>query len=257
MNPTHPNLSPRSKERLSPATLLAKSRVFRGLEADPFGRVVRGARKLNVKRGDVIYGHGEGLSDFYVIGLGYAAISVQGDPDREKVIELRGPGESFGEENMLAGRPHSLSAAMLTDGVLISVPREVVLDAVENDPRLAKSILADLSRRMFGLLRQIEARSTRCGVERVASFLMQLSDSKVDTAQEVVLPAPKRIIASLLDLTKESFSRVLRELTGRHLIEVHGRTIQILDVLGLAQVCHRGRGCALCWGCARGGAWIA
>lgn len=256
MSPTHSNILPRGKERLSPAALLAKSRVFRGLEADPFGRVVRGARKINVRRGDVVYGRGEGLSDFYVIGVGYAALSVQGDPDREKVIELRGPGESFGEENMLADRPLSIAATMLTDGVLVSVPREVVLEAVESEPRLARSILADLSRRMFGLLRQIEARSSRCGVERVASFLMQLSDSKVDTTQEVVLPAPKRIIASLLDLTKESFSRVLRELSGRQLIEVHGRTIQILDVLGLARVCSRGRSCALCWGCARGGAWI-
>jgi CRP-like cAMP-binding protein len=237
--------------------LLAKSRVFRALGVDPFGRVVRGARKINVRRGDVLYGRGEGAQDFYVIGLGYAALSVQGELDREKVVELRGPGESFGEENMLAQAPRSLTATMLTDGVLVSVTREVVLETVENDPALAKSILADLSRRMFGLLRQIEARYNRCGVERVAAFLMQLIDSKSEIAQEAVLPAPKRIIASLLDLTKESFSRVLRELTGRQLIEVHGRTIRVLDVPGLAQVCHRGRGCALCWGCARGGAWIA
>ena len=257
MNPAHRYLSPRGKERLSPAACLARSRVFRTLEADPFGRLVRGARRINVKRGEVLYGHGEGAAEFYVIGLGYVVLSVQGDPDREKVIELRGPGESFGEENMLADRPHSIAATMLTDGVLVSVPREVVLETVENEPGLARSILADLSRRMFGLLRQIEARSSRCGVERVAGFLMQLSDGKVDAAQEVVLPAPKRIIASLLDLTKESFSRVLRDLTGRRLIEVHGRTIQLLDVQGLARVCHRGRGCALCWGCARGGAWVA
>jgi len=257
MNPSHPYVTSRVKERLSPAAVLAKSRVFRGLDADPFGRVVRGARKINVRRGDVVYTLGEGAPDFYVIGLGYAALSVQCDPDREKVIELRGPGESFGEENMLAERPHSITATMLTDGVLVSVPREVVLETVENDPALARSILADLSRRIFGLLRQIEGRSSRCGVERVASFLMQLSDGKADMPQEVVLPAPKRIVASLLDLTKESFSRVLRELTGRGLIEVHGRAIQLLNVQGLSQVCSRGRGCALCWGCARGGAWVA
>lgn len=257
MNPTHPYLTSRARERLSPAAVLAKSRVFRGLDADPFGRVVRGARKMNVRRGDIVYGRGEGSPDFYVIGLGYAALSVQCDPDREKVIELRGPGESFGEENMLAESLHAVSATMLTDGVLVSVPREVVLETVETDPTLARSVLADLSRRIFGLLRQIEGKSSRCGVERVASFLMQLSNGKSDLAQEVVLPAPKRVVASLLDLTKESFSRVLRELTGRGLIEVHGRAIQLLNVQGLAQVCSRGRGCSLCWGCARGGAWVA
>jgi CRP-like cAMP-binding protein len=249
--------SPRSKERLNPAALLARSRVFGAIEPDPFGRVVRGARRLNVSRGELVYGCGKRSPDFYVIGLGYASLSVQAEPDREKIVELRGPGECLGDEDLLAQLPRSVSATMLTDGVLVSIPHDVVLDALDYDPVLARNILADLSRRMFELLRQIEAKSTRCGIERVASYLMRLSGGAPDGSRDLALPAPKRVIASLLDLTKESFSRVLRELTTRRLIEVHGRTIRMLDMDGLARVCHRGRGCELCWGCARGGAWSA
>lgn len=247
---------PRPDIRQGPAAFLASSRLFGGLGSDALGRIVRNARKIHLGRGKPIYRSGEPCQNFYVVGYGVAALSVHAEPDREKILELRGAGECIGEENMLAEQPHAITASMLTDGMLVCVPRQAVLETLEHHPKLAQEIIADLSRRTLHLVRQIESKSNRSGTERVVGYLMQASGRTDPFVQDVNLSVPKCIVASLLDLTKESFSRVLRDLTERGLIEVQGRSIRLLDPSRLAQLCHRGRGCAQCGGCARGGAWV-
>ncbi len=241
--------------RFTPAGFVAQSPVFRGLEPEAIGRIVRAARKLHIARGEVVYGRAAGCRHVYLIATGYVALSVHSDSEHEKIVELLGPGACLGVENMLAPPPQSVVATMLTEGVLLAIPHEAVLDALAQSPQLGGALLADLARRTLELVREVETQATQCGIERVAAFLLRISRSASDHPRDVTLPVPKRIVASLLDLTKESFSRVLRELSERELVEVRGRSIHLRDPRALAQVCSRGTDCAPCAGCARGGLW--
>lgn len=44
------------------------------------------------------------------------------------------------------------------------------------------------------------------------------------------MPASKNVIASRLNLTPESFSRILHHLVGEGLIRVSGRDVEMLDL---------------------------
>ena len=52
----------------------------------------------------------------------------------------------------------------------------------------------------------------------------------------IVLPAPKKTIASLLNLTPETFSRVLRNLVEDEILSVSGRRIRIRNRAQLARL---------------------
>ena len=74
--------------------------------------------------------------------------SVQGRKN-EKVVEIVGPGSSFGEAMMFIDKPRSSQA--LVDSTLLHVSKAAVLDEQEQTPRFARKMLGGLSRRRTAL----------------------------------------------------------------------------------------------------------
>jgi CRP-like cAMP-binding protein len=139
---------------------------------------------------------------------------------------------------MFLGRPCMVNAQALADTLLMSVSREAVLDELQRDSRFALRMLAGLSRRLHGLVHDVQAYALQSGVQRVIGYLLR--DHEADEgapasgALTVSLPVSKGTLASRLSLTPEYFSRVLRELEDAQLIEVDRRDIHILDAARLA-----------------------
>ena len=77
----------------------------------------------------------------------------------EKVIELCGPGHSFAEAIMFMGVPHLVNAQTLTETLLLTVEKNAVLREIETNSRFALRILAGISRRLHGLIKDILCRS--------------------------------------------------------------------------------------------------
>ncbi len=244
--------SPASLRR-RPDAMLARTHLFSRLPVDGLAAITRHAHERHTQRDSVIFRRGERDENVYVVGYGYVALSVHGDPGRERVVELRGPGESFGEESLLGEGMPPCDAKMLSDGMLIVVPRQALLELLDRQPALAHGILENLARRTCELEQNIESHSMRSALERVVSFLMYNLRAGDYAAQEFTLPVAKQVIASLLNLTKESFSRALRELSDAGMIQVRARNIRVLDPHGLEAICFGAHGCTHCYGCARGG----
>ena len=110
-----------------------------------------------------------------------------------------------------------------------------MFDEIERDPAFARKMLAGLSRRLHGLIGDVESYSLRSGTERVIGYLLRHDEdsAQANDPNVVTLPASKSVVASRLNLTPEHFSRVLHELSEKGLISVDGREIRILDVAKL------------------------
>lgn len=133
---------------------------------------------------------------------------------------------------MFLGRPCVVHAQCLADSSLLSVQRNAVLDEVQADSGFALRLLSGLSRRLHGLVSDVQAYALQNGVQRVIGYLLrdQAMDEGAGDAVTVSLPVSKATLASRLSLTPEYFSRVLRELEDARLIEVDRRDIRIPDV---------------------------
>ena len=153
----------------------------------------------------------------------------------EKVVEIIGPGYSFGEALMFMDRPYILMAQALADSLLLHVAKQAVFEGLERDPGFAKRMLAGLSRRLHGLISDVESYSLLSGTQRVIGSLLRQDVDQATAAApySVTLPTSKAIVASRLNLTPEHFSRILHELAEAGLRRVmEGAAIAGLMALG-------------------------
>jgi CRP-like cAMP-binding protein len=151
------------------------------------------------------------------------------------VVEIVRPGQSFGEALMFLDKPYIVYAQALADSMLLHVSKQVVFEELARDPVFARRMLSGLSRRLHGLVRDVEAYTLRSGAERVIGYLLaELPELSDDQAQpEVNLSPGKNVIASRLNMTPEHFSRILHELAASGLIEIDNRRVRILDLARL------------------------
>ena len=207
--------------------LLSHAPLFRGLSPEELERIASGTREVRVAKGEALFQRGDPCVGFHVVAVGQVKLSLVTPEGGEKVVEILGPGMSFGEAVMFMEKPYLVSATALTDGLLLHVSREAVFRELDRDPRLARRMLAGLSMRLHMLVKDVEAMTLRSATQRVIGYLTRLDDEGVGQGR-VTLPAQKNLVASRLNLTPEYFSRILHELSTEGLIRVEGRDIEIL-----------------------------
>lgn len=212
---------------------LARQPLFQDIGDEALSRLAPACQISRLERGAMVFHVGDPCEHFFVTVMGQVKLFVIAPNGNEKVIELIGPGQSFAEALMFLGKPCLVNAQTLADSTLLAVPRQAVLNELEADAKFAMRMLAGLSRRLHGLVGDVQAYALQSGIQRVIGYLLR--DAAVDGEPLTVsLPVSKATLASRLSLTPEYFSRVLRELEEARLIEVDKRDIRILDAQRLA-----------------------
>jgi CRP-like cAMP-binding protein len=217
---------------LSPRAFLANLPLFRELAPEQLDRMATQTRQVRAERGEILFHRGDPVSGFHAIVYGQVKLAFVSAGGDEKVVEILGSGQSFGEAVMFMRRPHVVTAQALADSLLLYVDREAVFDEIKHDPDFAARMIAGLSRRLHQLVGDLEAYSMRSGTERVIGYLLSTGAEGVPDqgACAVTLPTTKGVVASRLNLTQEHFSRILHDLITAGLIKVQGRTVHIVDV---------------------------
>jgi CRP-like cAMP-binding protein len=200
-------------------------------------RLAEGCNLRRLTRGEMVFHVGEPCDAFHSVVLGQVKLYVASPAGNEKIIELIGPGQSFAEAMMFLGMPCILNSQALIDTLLLTISKQSVVSEIERDPRFSMHMLAGISRRLHGLIRDVEGYALHNGMQRLIGYLLrdvQEIHSEHHGVVTVSLPVTKATIASRLSLTPEYFSRVLHELEAEGLIEIDKREIRILDVPRLA-----------------------
>lgn len=225
---------------LSITALLASLPLFTSLDAAELERIARGTREVRARKGESLFQRGDPCHGFHLIISGQVKLSFTSAAGNEKVIDLLGPGQTFGEAVMFQDRPYFVQATALQESHLLLVSKTTVFEELERDAVFCRKIIASLSQRLHRLVGDVEAYSLRSGRERVIGFLLR--DENYDEDEPALtgnvslrLPANKGVIASRLNLTQEHFSRILHELQDKNLIRVEGRIIHIPDIERLRQ----------------------
>jgi len=219
-----------TSSKIKVVDFLANLPLFKELEPAELDRIAAYTTELHVPRGEIIFRQGDPSTGFHCVIYGRVKLAFSSPQGAEKVVEIIGPGQSFGEAVMFMGKPYIVSSQALVDTMLLHVAQQAVFEELERTPSFARKMLAGLSRRLHGLVSDVEAYSLNSGTQRVIGYLLR--ESLLD-GEEVTLHATKAVVASRLNLTPEHFSRILHDLSGHGLIEVHGRGITILDAARL------------------------
>ncbi|OIN92777.1 MAG: Crp/Fnr family transcriptional regulator [Comamonadaceae bacterium CG1_02_60_18] len=221
--------------------LLSALPLFSALSPEERERIALGCQPRQLERCEVLFRTGDACDAFYVVVSGQIRLFVASANGQGKVIEIIGPGRSFAEAIVFLGQAHIVNAQALADTLLVCVSKQALLAEVEHDARFALRMLAGISRRLHGLIQDVESYALHSGMQRLIGYLLRdvacagSDDLTAPMCLTVSLPASKATIASRLSLTPEYFSHVLHELEAKGLIQIDKRDIRILDVQQLAQ----------------------
>jgi CRP-like cAMP-binding protein len=208
--------------------------LFHELLPAELNRLAQGSRLRQLARGENIFRIGEPCAELHVVVSGQIKLFALSPQGQEKIVEIVGPGSSCAEALMFLESPYIVNSQALADTVLLSVSRHAVMHQIECNQRLCMRMLAGLSRRLHGLIRDVQAYALQSGIERVIGYLLRGlpqpdGGAAPEKAVSVTLPVSKAAIASRLSMTPEYFSRVLHELESQGLIAVDKREITIPD----------------------------
>lgn len=210
--------------------LLAHVPLFNGLELDEIARLARGSREITATRGDILFHKGDTPTGFYLIVYGQVKLAFTSPQGGEKVVDIVGQGQTFGEAVMFMDKPFMVYAQALADSLLVHISKTAILDELDKDPKLGRKMIAGLSMRLHHLINDVESYSLHSGRQRIIGYLLREYPNGGERSITVTLPTNKGVIASRLNLTQEHFSRILHELSEKGLIVVEGRKIHIPEV---------------------------
>ncbi len=219
-----------ARKRLDVPAALASLPLFRQLDAQQLQRIALATRSVRAARGELLFNKGDLPTGIHLIMYGQVKLALSTQQGLEKVLQIFGPGQSFGEAVMFLEHPYPVHAQCLADTLLLHVAKNALFEAIDASPDFARRMLGGLSLRLHELVTDVEAYSMRSAAQRLVGYLLNLSGAQARDAHRVSLPASKHLVASRLNLTPETLSRILHMLAADQLISVEGREVSICDI---------------------------
>lgn len=206
--------------------------LFQGLSVSEQLEVARVARPSQFDRGQQLYLAGSDVSQLMVMHTGRVKVSRTSPDGYEQIIRILGPGDFIGESAFLTGTTPDHAATAIENTELCVFRHEDLGKLVEQHASIGIRMLQSLSRRLGEAETRLAAVITGDVSSRLADYLLTLPSRRHGGAHPVVvLPLPKKDIASLLDTTPESLSRQLRALSDAKVIDQGaGGSVTILDI---------------------------
>ena len=157
---------------------------------------------------------------------------------KEKVVEIFEDGATFAEALMFMDEPrYPVTATALSPTRVIAINcadfKSMLLDSVDT----CFLLLGWMSKRMHNLVREIDALSLETGTVRTVSYLLQQAPANRSSFN---LKVAKSVIASRLSVKPETFSRILKNLQDRNIIEIEGKRVTIHDRDAMLNSCACG-----------------
>lgn len=205
--------------------------IPRGLsykDVERIGDIV--GRKKMLRKGDHLYRQGDKFRGILAIKSGAAKLTATDLRGNEFVTGYLLPGELLGFDGLADDR-HRYSASALENLEYCEMPS----DELDGLCREVPNLLRELFRHAGKTLNSETDRfmlSQRTAEERVASFLLDLSDRlsrRGFSGVEIKLSLTRQEIGNYLGLALETVSRVLKGLEEAGLITVQAKLIRIID----------------------------
>lgn len=207
---------------------LKKNALFSRMTDEQHESLCQHVRVVHLKKGEILFNQGDEVSNFYFVATGLIKLFRLSPDGHEKIFELEGDGRIFAEALMFAEQAHyPVSAAALKESILLEINNKGFLSILSQSFSTSMMIMGDLSKRLHDLINEIDNLSLMTGRNRLSTFFL---DQVLKQGMEFELEIPKNAIASVLSLQPETFSRLLKELCNKNVIEVNDSHIRVLDI---------------------------
>jgi len=216
------------------AEVIGRLPLFAGVPDIVIERLLMRRHPTAHREGEVIFQEGDPAGQFYIVLAGVVKIIRGRRGGAEVLLDLLQTGDTIAECSFCASDFHTFSAEAVTDTRLIGIDVGVISACLVENSALASVLLRVQQRHVDMMMKQVEQMKLMTNAQRVALFMLRFADRSGERAA-FRLPHEKALIAQLLGMSAESFSRVLARLKGLGVL-VDGREITITSVHKLRQL---------------------
>ncbi|WP_297206146.1 Crp/Fnr family transcriptional regulator [uncultured Brachyspira sp.] len=173
------------------------------------------------------------INNIYIIVSGKAALYKLNNFGDKKIIFIFDEGKLLNEHS-LQGIKVSINCEVLEDSIVMFIPSDIFIKAMEKDFILSKTILDLMSLNIRRLYRQLQNTTNNLECEKkLASKLLKLAKDNGISCENIVkinVPLTVTYISEMIGSRRETVSRQIKKLSKLGFIEFKDNFIFIKDI---------------------------
>jgi CRP-like cAMP-binding protein len=209
--------------------------LLEALPPEDRSAVLSGCRRVMYEPRSAVVAEGQRADTLYFVEQGHMSVRVAGQFGSEAVVNLMGPGDSFGELGLIGDGHRTASIWTFDRTELIGLHRTQFERLREQRPAVDRALVClmyDSIVRLTGLLAEL---MTEDNEVRLARRMLRAAQVFDDVESDVV-PVTQQMLGSMAHIGRRRMSDVYGRLVDRGLVATAGRGgFRVLDADGLRQ----------------------
>ena len=226
-------------ERATEVSAVARVSVFSKLSQTDVEELTKIVTSKKYAADKAVFFQGDPSDSLYILVKGSVKVSNASGDGREKILDILGPGEIFGELAMLDGHPRSATVTTVEPTELGSISRTDFRDFVSSRPAILWKVLESLCERVRKTSTDMLELSSREVPYRLLAALSQLAEKHGQIAADgsCLIGGSFGIndLVAMVGSSKDIVSRLLHRYQEEGLIELGKSKLIIPDPKALAR----------------------
>ena len=178
----------------------------------------------------VVFFENEEGDSFFMILEGRIKVTILGDDGREVILSMLGPGDFFGEMALLDNEPRSATAIAVEETELLSLHRTDFQSVLSDNRSITTALIKILTARLRRANHQISTLALLDVYGRVARVIVDMAREegrRLRDGRIAFRRATHQEIANRIGTTRETVTRMLKDLERQGLIHIEGKEIVV------------------------------
>lgn len=194
---------------------------------------------IDFPKGSRIFSEGQSVQGIYIIYSGKVKVLSSFDHKTERIIRLASDGDLLGHRGFGGDDTYPISAETLTPTKIAFIPTHIFMNIVKANHKLTYHMMlffAEELRTSEGNMRKLSHLSVKARV--ACSLMLNANVFGYNEEGSLAFTLSRKDLANLAATTYETVIRSLKELAKENIIQLHGKSIQVIDFQRLNAYCH-------------------
>lgn len=219
---------------VDPQTVLLRTPCFQGIEPALMAELVQAARTVTYRKGEVVTHLGQCFHHLAVIAAGEIELSVTNRAGKRHVLNVMRAGQLYGLIPMLDGEPLYYGATATSPCTMVTLSREVMLDAMHRSSALMMAIFKVMCKRSRETFSAMADQHLLSPTARLARHLITLA-STYGVAENVAngvlsVEFSQAELSEMLGISRQSLNHEMKLLEAQGLVQKGYSRIVLPDI---------------------------
>jgi CRP/FNR family cyclic AMP-dependent transcriptional regulator len=210
--------------------LLRSVPIFSELSEADIASLARLTSRRTCPKDTVVFFENEEGDSFFMIVDGRIKVTILGDDGREVILSVLGRGDFFGEMALLDNEPRSATAIAVEDAELLSLHRNDFQSVLTDNRSIMLALIKILTARLRRANHQISTLALLDVYGRVARVIVDTArdeGKRLKDGRIAFRRATHQEIANRIGTTRETVTRMLKDLERQGLIHIDGKEVVV------------------------------